>query len=97
MLLYPSDISRTQYELIREDLEGFRRCTRKRRTDLYEVFCGVLYILSSGCQWRMLPREYPKWQTCYYYYNAWREKKDDNSPSFLDGLLKKIGCKASQG
>ncbi|WP_220017876.1 transposase [Candidatus Rhabdochlamydia oedothoracis] len=31
-------------------------------TTIYDIFCGILYILKSGCQWRMLPIEYPKWE-----------------------------------
>lgn len=40
---YTSNVSREQFELIREDLENARKRTRPRTVDLYEVFCGVLY------------------------------------------------------
>ena len=46
---YPSDISREQFARILPDLESARRRT-KPRTVLYDVFCGVLYLLKSGCQ-----------------------------------------------
>ena len=49
---YTSNVSREQFELIREDLENARKRTRPRTVDLYEVFCGVLYVLTTGCQWR---------------------------------------------
>ncbi|MEW4151908.1 transposase, partial [Bacillus thuringiensis] len=52
---YTSNVSREQFELIREDLENARKRTRPRTVDLYEVFCGVLYVLTTGCQWRNLP------------------------------------------
>ncbi|WP_292977588.1 transposase, partial [Nitrosomonas sp.] len=52
---YPSDISREQFERVRLLLEGARKKTRPRTVDLYEVFCAVLYLLKSGCQWRLLP------------------------------------------
>jgi len=29
--------------------------------DLYDVLCAILYVLKSGCQWRMLPRDFPNW------------------------------------
>ncbi|GFR22511.1 hypothetical protein TNCT_505931 [Trichonephila clavata] len=57
---YPSDISREQFEKIRPILESSRKKTRPRELDLYDVFCGVLYVLKSSCQWRMLPKEFPK-------------------------------------
>ena len=55
---YPSDISRKQFEQILPQWEAFRKTTRPREVDLYEVFCGVLYVLKSGCQWRMLPGDF---------------------------------------
>ncbi|WP_197265980.1 transposase, partial [Bacillus thuringiensis] len=54
---YTSNVSREQFELIREDLENARKRTRSRTVDLYEVFCGVLYVLTTGCQWRNLPSD----------------------------------------
>ena len=51
---YPSDISREEYALIREDLEGAKKRTRPRKYDLYDVFCAVLYVIQGGIQWRML-------------------------------------------
>ena len=52
---YPSDITRKQFSKIKPILESIRKKTRPRTIDLYDIFCGVLYILKSGCQWRMLP------------------------------------------
>ena len=56
---YPSDISREQFARILPTLESARRRTKPRIVDLYDVFCGVLYLLKSGCQWRMLPADFP--------------------------------------
>lgn len=90
-VIYPSDISRKQFDLIRGDLESARKRTSPRTVDLYDVFCGILYILKSGGQWRMLPKTYPKWQLCYYYFKVWSEKENEQSDSILEGILKKIG------
>ena len=89
---YPSDITREQFEIIRPLLEGVRRKTRPRDVDLYDVFCGVLYVLKTGCQWRALPHEYPKWKTTYSYFQMWTEEKKQGRkvlPSLLDEVLKK--------
>ena len=59
---YPSDISGEQFVIILPILEKARKNTRPRTVDLYEVFCGVCYVLKSGCQWRMLPSDFPAWQ-----------------------------------
>jgi transposase len=86
---YPSDISREEFEVIRLDLEGHKKRTRPRKHDLYEVFCALLYLLKSGCQWDMIPRDYPAYQVVYYYYAQWKERKGDQ-PSLLEQCLKKI-------
>ena len=87
---YPSDITRAQFSIIKPILESSRKRTSPRTVDLYDVFCGILYLLKSGCQWRMLPKDYPKWRTCHYYFSVWSEKKEGDSDSTLDKVLKKI-------
>jgi len=72
-------------------LESVRKKTRPRRVDLYDIFCGVLYVVKSACQWRMLPKEYPKWELCYYYFSLWKQKDDLSAESVLEKVLKKIG------
>jgi transposase len=86
---YPSDISREQFSKIKDILEDARKKTKPREVDLYEVFCGVLYVLKSACQWRMLPNDFPKWQNVYAYYRIWNEKPEGKE-SLLEGILKKI-------
>ena len=86
---YPSDISRAEYDLIREDLEGARKKTRPGKYDLYDVFCAVLYVIQGGIQWRMLPSDYPKWQSVYYHFRVWSEK-DETGVSILDKVLQKL-------
>lgn len=89
MHTYPSNISREEFEIIRKDLENAKKKTRPRQTDLYDVFCAVLYIVRGGIQWRMLPSDFPNWKLVYYYFKVW-SKKDDNGVSLLDKVLKKI-------
>ena len=47
---YGSDVGREQFEIIREDLEKAKKATRPRKVDLCDVFCAVLYVLKTGCQ-----------------------------------------------
>ena len=86
---YPSDISREQFARILPTLESARRRTKPRIVDLYDVFCGVLYLLKSGCQWRMLPADFPDWRTCYKYFRQWSEQPDPEQDSILEQVLKK--------
>jgi hypothetical protein len=87
---YPSDIRRDQFEQVRCLLESARKQTRPRTVDLYEVFCAVLYLLKSGCQWRMLPEGFPKWRTVHAYFTIWSEPREEGS-SLLEQALKKSG------
>ena len=88
---YPSDLSREQFARILPTLESARRRTKPRIVDLYDVFCGVLYLLKSGCQWRMLPADFPDWRTCYKYFRQWSEQPDPEQDSILEQVLKTIG------
>jgi transposase len=90
---YPSDISREAFEQIRPVLEGVRKRTKPRTVDLYEVFCAVLYLLKSGCQWRMLPEGFPKWRTVHSYFAKWSEPGQDGV-SALERALKKSGWRS---
>jgi len=84
---YPSDIKREQFEVIRPLLESARRKTAPRKVDLYEVFCAVLYLLRTGCQWRALPSDFPKWRTVHSYFAIWSEPRE--GASLLEQALKK--------
>lgn len=81
---YPSDITREQFAKIVSILESAKKQTRPRSIDLYDVFCGVLYLLRSGCQWRLIPKEYPDWKLLHYYFTVWKDS------GVLEEVLKKI-------
>ena len=81
---YPSDISRKQFDQIRPQLESFRKLTKPRTIDLYDVFCGILYLLKSGCQWRMLPGDFPKWRTVHEYFRIWSEPLPGEKQSLFE-------------
>lgn len=91
---YPSDVSREQFETILPLLESARRKTKKRELDLYDVFCGALYVLKGGIQWRMLPVDFPKWRSVYSYFQIWNEERDGKD-SILEQCLKKISWRGS--
>ncbi len=63
---YPIDLSDEQWKLLYLMLPPPERFGRKRQVDLREIFNALCYLARSGCQWRMLSKEFPKWQTVYY-------------------------------
>lgn len=91
--IYPSDITQDQFEIIRPQLESFKKTTKPRQLELYDIFCAVLYVLKSSCQWRMLPSDFPKWGTVYSYFRQWNHKPDlavgetESAYSLLEKLL----------
>ena len=86
---YPSDISRTQFEAIRPVLENFRRRTKPKTIDLYDIYCAILYVTKTGCQWSALPHDYPAPHTVYTYFRQWAAKPHADQPSLLEQLLVK--------
>ena len=92
---YPSDISTEQFEIIRPILESARKKTKPSNYDLYDVFCGILYLIKSGCQWRMIPSDFPPWGTVRYHYDIW-SKEEHGAESILSEVLKKIKVNVSQ-
>ena len=68
---YPTDLTDEQWKLVEPLLPDGKPGGRPRKTDLREVLNAVFYLVRSGCQWRMIPHEFPPWRTCYNYYRAW--------------------------
>ena len=68
---YPTDLTDEQWKLVEPFLPEAKPGGRPRKTDLREVVNALLYLVRSGCQWRMIPHEFPPWRTCYNYFRAW--------------------------
>ena len=69
--VYPSDLSDAEWHWIEEFIPPEKGGGRHRDTKMRAVVNGILYLLRSGCSWRMLPKEYPPWQTVYEYFSQW--------------------------
>lgn len=76
---YPSDLSDEEWSVLEPLLASSEKRGRPPKWPLRRVVDAVFYLLRSGCAWRMLPREYPPWQTVYYHFRKWR----------LDGRLRR--------
>ncbi len=68
---YPSDTSFSQWEYLAKYLPLPNRLGRKP-IDRRRILDGIFYVLRSGCQWRMLPRDFPSWSTVYGVFRQWR-------------------------
>lgn len=83
--MYSTDVTDAQWRNIRDYLDNK---TRKRKYSLRSVWNALMYVVKTGCQWRMLPRDFPKWQLVYYYYRKWVDEE------VFDRLLDKLRSKA---
>jgi putative transposase len=70
---YPSDISDKEWEILEPLIPPEKPGGRPRTTDMREVLDAIWYVLISGCQWRMLPHEFPPWSTVWSYFRIWRK------------------------
>lgn len=70
---YASDLSDVEWALIAPLLPGPKPLGRPRMTNLREVVNAILYMASTGCQWRMLPKDFPPFTTVQNYFYAWRD------------------------
>jgi putative transposase len=69
----PTDLTNRQWQCISPLVPAAKPGGRPRALDMREVINAILYIGVTGCQWRMLPHEYPKWQSVYAYFKQWRD------------------------
>ena len=80
---YPTDRTDEQWKLLKPMLPPDKPRGRKRQSlppartgvDLRKIINAILYLLRTGCSWRMLPPDLPPWQTVYGYFNQWRHSE----------------------
>lgn len=77
---YPSDVTDAEWDIIAPLLPPAKPGGRPRTAALREVVNALFYLSRSGCAWRMLPKDFPPYQTVYDYFRNWRK----------DGTWKKV-------
>jgi putative transposase len=92
--LYPSDLTDSQWDIIQEMIPVAKSGGRPRSLDMRQVINAILYVTVGGIQWRMLPKEYPKWQSVYTYFRNWR--KDGIWQRLHDTLRAKVRRRAGR-
>src|SRR5215216_8159256 len=69
---YPTDLSDAEWNYIQPHLPAPKGHGRPRTHSLREILNAIFYVLRSGCQWRLLPHDFPRWPTVYHYFRKWR-------------------------
>src|ERR1700710_2591704 len=71
-LRYPSDLTDMEWSLAKTEIPRAKRGGNKRTVDVREVLNGLMYVLSTGCQWRAIPKDLPPRSTVNYYFCRWQ-------------------------
>jgi len=80
---YASDLNDQEWERLEPLIPLAKSGGRKRTTQMREVMNAIFYVLKTGCQWDMLPHEFPPKGTVYDYFNKWSK----------DGTLERMNAK----
>lgn len=91
---YPTDLTDEQWQIILPMIPAAHPGGRPRATDPREVFNAIFYVLKTGCDWRMLPHDFPKWQIVYHYFQTWQ--KTGVWKKIHDHLRDKVRAKAGK-
>jgi putative transposase len=70
---YPSDLSNPQWAVIQRYFPRNRKRGRPPVHTKLIIINAIMYILSAGCAWRLLPNDFPPWRTVYHYFRMWRK------------------------
>lgn len=68
---YPTNLTEIQWQFIKKIIDDKGR---KRKHFLREILDAILYLIKTGCQWRMLPKCFAPWNTVYFYYRKWKNE-----------------------
>src|SRR3990172_109638 len=71
---YPTDLSDAEWKVLEPFVPAVKAGGRPAEHTRREIVNAILYVLRSGCQWRMLPHEFPPWGTIYTYLRNWRRE-----------------------
>jgi putative transposase len=69
---YPSDLTDAEWEILEPFIPEVSEDATVPTISRREIVNGILYVLRSGCPWRLMPHDLPAWGTVYYYFRIWR-------------------------
>ena len=83
---YETDLSDAEWAQVQRVIPAPRPGGRPAKYPRREIVNALLYVTRTGCQWRLLPKDFPPWRIVYWYFMAW--KKDgtfDRLPELIRG------------
>jgi transposase len=70
-LRYPSDLTDEEWALVKPQIPPAKKGGNSRHVDVREIMNGLMYVLSTGCQWRAIPKDLPPRSTLFDYLDLW--------------------------
>ena len=93
--LYPTDLTDAQWAVLEPLIPPPKPGGRPRTLEMRRVVNAIFYVDRTGCQWRMLPREYPNWKTVYWYFTRWQD--DGTWQQVTDALRHQVRRRLGRG
>ncbi|MDQ2753290.1 MAG: transposase [Bacteroidota bacterium] len=87
MTNYITNVSDRQWQIISKYFD----VKRNRKYNVRDIVNAILYLVKTGCQWRMLPKNFAPWETVYYYFSVW--KKEEVLEIIHETLVEKVRVK----
>jgi len=91
---YASDLTDQEWVILEPLIPAAKPGGRPRKVEMREVLNGIFYLLKTGCQWRMLPKEFPHWKTVNDYFSKWRQ--DGTWQRLNDALREQVRVQAGR-
>lgn len=91
---YPSDLTDAQWKILKPQIPAAKPGGRPRTVDMREILNALFYVARTGCAWRQLPHDLPRWSTVYDYFRRWR--RDGTWPRLHDALRDRVRKKAGK-
>src|SRR6266487_708804 len=70
---YPTELADRHWDCIKDLIPAAKAGGRPRSLDMRLLINAILYILVTGAQWRMLPKDETNWKSVYHYFRIWRD------------------------
>jgi putative transposase len=82
---YATDLTDQEFDLVAPYVAQKAGSGKKRTVNIREILNAIFYRIRTGCQWRMLPKDFPPWNHVWYYYRNWR---NDGTLEQLNNVLR---------
>ena len=84
---YPTNLTDKQWQITEKIPDPNHR---KRKYSLRDIMNAIMYLVKTGCQWRMLPKDFPPYNTVFYYFDRWSRLSQSSRPLNLQRLNRTV-------